>query len=118
MDSSDIGKTALYKNIDDEKYELFLKLLSFEKGEFLNVLDTLTNKEVVLKLLDIFAGESIKFPNRKAFIWVLEKVSMYMYLKEHNFTQDAYYVVSKEYDKTVYEVKKIVAVIDKNLQVK
>lgn len=118
MDLEDIGKTSLFKDISDEQYDLFLKLLSFENGDFLQAISSLTNKETVLKLLDIFSGEYIRFPNRKSLIWVLTKVSMYTYLKERNFSQDAYYVVSKEYDKTVYEIKKIVNVIEKNLQSK
>lgn len=114
----DIGKTALFKDLDDEKYELFLKLLSFENNEFLQVINTMTDRNTVLKLLDIFAGEYIKFPNRKSVIWVLDKVNMYIYLKNRNFSPEAYYTVSKEYDRTVYEIKKIVNVIEKNLQTK
>lgn len=116
--NEDIGKTALFKDLDDEKYNLFLQLLSFENAEFLKVFDSLTDRNTVLKLLDIFGGECIKFPNRKSVIWVLEKVNMYTYLKSRNFSQEAYYVVSKEYDRTVYEIKKIVNVIEKNLQSK
>lgn len=112
----DIGKTALFKDLSDDKYDLFLKLLSFENAEFLEVLNTMTDKNTVLKLLDVFAGEYIKFPNRKSVVWVLEKVCMYTYLKNRNFSDEAYYVVSKDYDRTVYEIKKIVNVIEKNLQ--
>lgn len=114
----DIGKTALFKDLDDDKYDLFLKLLSFENSEFLNILDIMTDKNTLLKLLDVFAGEYIKFPNRKSVIWALDKVNMYTYLKQHDFSQEAYYVVSKEYNRTVYEIKKIVNVIEKNLQLK
>lgn len=114
----DIGKTVLFKDLDDEKFDLFLRLLSFESGEFLDIINTMTNRKTLLKLLDTLAGESIKFPNRKSLIWILEKVNMYMYLKRHDFSQDAYYVISKEYDRTVYEIKKIVNVIEKNLQTK
>lgn len=112
----DIGKTVLFKDLDDEKFELFLKILSFENSEFLNVLNTMTDKNTLLKILDIFAGEYIKFPNRKSLIWVLEKVNMYTYIKKHNFAPEAYTTVSKEYDRTVYEIKKIVSVIEKNLE--
>ena len=114
----DIGKTVLFRDLDDEKFELFLKLLSFENNEFLNIINIMTDKNTLLKLLDVFAGEYIKFPNRKSIIWVLEKVNMYTYLKQHDFSQEAYATVSKEYDRTVYEIKKIVNVIEKNLQVK
>ena len=118
MNLEDIGKTSLFKDLSDEQYELFLKLLSFENNEFLNVINSLTDKDTLLKLLDIFAGEYVRFPNRKSLIWVLTKVNMYTYLKERNFSHDAYYVVSKEYNKTIYEIKKIVNVIEKNLQSK
>ena len=111
----DIGKTTLFKDLDDEKYSLFLQLLSFENSEFLDVIDKMTDRNTLLKLLDVFAGEYIRFPNRKSVIWVLEKVNMYTYLKNRNFSDEAYYTVSKEYDRTVYEIKKIVNVIDKNL---
>lgn len=111
----DIGKTTLFKDLDDEKYELFLQLLSFENSEFLKVIDTMTDRNTLLKLLDVFAGEYIRFPNRKSVIWVLEKVNMYTYLKSRDFSDEAYYTVSKEYDRTVYEIKKIVNVIEKNL---
>lgn len=112
----DIGKTSLFKDLSNEKYELFLKLLSFENNEFIDIINKMTDKNTVLKLLDTFAGEYIKFPNRKSVIWVLEKVNMYMYLKSRNFSEDAYYIISKDYDRTVYEIKKIVNVIEKNLQ--
>ena len=111
----DIGKTALFKDLSDEKYELFLKLLSFENNEFLEVLSKMTDKNTLLKLLDVFSGEYIRFPNRKRIIWVLEKVNIYTYLKNKNFSDEAYYTVSKEYDRTIYEIKKIVNVIEKNL---
>lgn len=111
----DIGKTSLFKDLSDEKYELFLKLLSFENNEFLEVIDKMTDRNTLLQLLDVFAGEYVKFPNRKSVIWVLQKVNMYTYLKQKNFSDDAYRFVSKEYDRTVYEIKKIVKVIEKNL---
>ena len=111
----DIGKTALFKDLSDEKYELFLKLLSFENNEFLEVLSKMTDKNTLLKLLDVFSGEYIRFPNRKSVIWVLEKVNIYTYLKNKNFSDESYYTVSKEYDRTIYEIKKIVNVIEKNL---
>lgn len=111
----DIGKTTLFKDLDDEKYSLFLQLLSFENSEFLEVIDKMTDRNTLLKLLDVFAGEYIRFPNRKSVIWVLEKVNMYTYLRSRNFSDEAYYTVSKEYDRTVYEIKKIVNVIEKNL---
>ena len=111
----DIGKTTLYKDLDDEKYDLFLKLLSFDNSEFLSIINQMTDRNTLLKLLDVFAGEYIRFPNRKSVIWVLEKVNMYTYLKSRNFSDEAYYTVSKEYDRTVYEIKKIVNVIEKNL---
>ena len=114
----DIGKTALFKDMSDDKYELFLKLLSFENNEFIDIINKMTDKNTVLKLLDTFAGEYIKFPNRKSVIWVLEKVNMYLYLKARNFSDEAYYIVSKDYDRTVYEIKKIVNVIEKNLNSK
>lgn len=114
----DIGKTVLFKDLDEDKFELFLKFLSFEKSEFLNIIRVMTDNNTLLKLLDTFAGTSIRFPNRKSLIWVLEKVNIYTYLKNHNFSQDAYYTMSKEYDRTVYELKKIVNVIEKNLQTK
>lgn len=116
MNQEDVGKTALYKNIDDERYDLFIKLLSFENSEFLEVLNNMTDKDTVLKLLDVFAGEYIKFPNRRSVIWVLEKVNIYTYLKKRNFSDEAYSVISKEVDRTVYEIKKIVSVIEKNLE--
>lgn len=114
-EQEDVGKTALYKNLDDEKYELFMKLISFDNTEFLSIIDIMAGRNTLLMLLDTFAGESIKFPNRKSVIWALEKVHMYMYLKERNFSQEAYHTVSKMYDRSVYEIKKIVKVIDKNL---
>lgn len=114
----DIGKTVLFKDLDDEKYELFLNILSFENGEFLDILHKMIDRNTLLKLLDVFAGEYIKFPNRKSVIWVLDKVNMYTYLKNRDFSDEAYRVVSKEYDRTVYEIKKIVNVIQKNLQSK
>ena len=112
----DIGKTSLYKDLSDEKYDLFLKLLSFENSEFLDVLNKMTDRNTVLQILDVFAGEYIKFPNRKSVLWVLQKVNMYTYLKQKDFSEDAYKFISKEYDRTVYEIKKIVKVIEKNLE--
>lgn len=115
---NDVGKTALYKDLDDEKYDLFVKLLSFDNSDFLDVLVKMVDRNTLLKLLDTFAGESIRFPNRKSVIWVLEKVSMYIYLKRRNFSEEAYRTVSKDYDRTVYEIKKIVNIINKNLDIK
>lgn len=111
----DIGKTSLFKDLSDDKYDLFLKLLSFENSEFLDVLCKMTDRNTVLQILDVFAGEYIKFPNRKSVLWVLQKVNMYTYLKQKDFSEDAYKFISKEYDRTVYEIKKIVKVIEKNL---
>ena len=90
----DIGKTSLFKDLSDDKYDLFLKLLSFENSEFLDVLCKMTDRNTVLQILDVFAGE---------------------YLKQKDFSEDAYKFISKEYDRTVYEIKKIVKVIEKNL---
>ena len=116
--SEDIGKTSLYKDLPDDKYKLFIRLLSIENNEFLSVINEMTNKNTVLKLLDTFAGESIRFPNRKSVIWVLDKVNIYIYLKKKDFSDEAYSYMSKEYNRTVYELKKIVRVIDKELNEK
>lgn len=115
INQEDIGKTALYKDLDDDKYDLFMQLLSFENNDFLTVLNNVVDRNSLLMLLDTFAGESIKFPNRKSVIWVLEKVHIYTYLKERDFSQEAYRTISKMYDRSVYEIKKIVNVIEKNL---
>ena len=75
-EDKDIGKTVIYRNLTDEQYNSFIKLLSLENFEFIRILDTFTNgnKELVLKMLDVLAGESLKFPTRK-------NVSDYYYYK-------------------------------------
>ena len=58
MDSenlNDVGKTVLYRDLDNDKYELFITLLSFENSEFLDVLYKMVDKNTLLKILDIFA---------------------------------------------------------------
>lgn len=114
-DNNDLGKTVLFKDISSDKYKLFIDLLSFENNEFLKILDNAVDENTMLQLLDIFAGESIKFPTRKSIIWLLDKVNMYTYIKKHDFSDEAYYTMSKQYDRTVYEIKKIISVIQKNL---
>ena len=55
----DIGKTTLFKDLDDEKYSLFLQLLSFENSEFLDVIDKMTDRKIKRFIVPIIDGTKV-----------------------------------------------------------
>lgn len=120
MDSGDkqkqVGSLLKYKNLNAEDLDLYLTLIYNTKYKYLvslrNILD---NDKKFLELLDIFAGIRIWFPERERTYRYLEKSCTYNYLKNRDFSKDAYSVISKLVEKRVIQVKSMITNLEATL---
>lgn len=105
----ELGCLALFKNITDEDMELFIDLVTNDFSPFLRVLYNIVgDKNKILRILDAFEGQRIYFQDRKKFYKTLEKVTIYNYIKNHNYAPEAYSSMSKQFQKRVSQLRNIV----------
>jgi len=111
------GSFSVYRGITDEELETFFRLAGLEDCAFLKVIKEYSgDNDLILMLLDAFAGEKIQFPERKKCLRLLDRSFMYNYLKDNSFSKEAYRTVSKQKDKTTLQIKNMVDVVDRNLK--
>lgn len=103
------GSLLLFRKATEEDIDLMLKLMSSEKYEFLTILRTVVLSDIdLVKLLDMMSGAKVTFPERRKVYKTLEKVFIYNYVKERDFSQQSYVAMAKQYGKRVTQVKAIV----------
>ena len=101
---------------------LFLSLIDLEPTEkeiFLNYLCKCKHLESIyyleaefgdklLEFLDLFQGETIKVPSKNELVSIANNSIIYNYLKERDFTEDAYSRASTLFKKRVTVLERIV----------
>ena len=100
------GCLVTFRKMDEEQYNIFIKQLSDNISYKLDILRNILNDDLLfLKILDVFAGETISFPNRKQSFQYLDRTFMYTYAKKRGFTEDAFNSVSKQFGEKLAVVK-------------
>lgn len=85
-----IGYIALL-DMSDEEFELLLDYFEYKKkSPCVRYLASLVGKDTFLEMLDLFAGDQFKIPMRNESIKIINYVSIYNYLKQRDFTEEAY----------------------------
>lgn len=111
-----VGNLLKYKSIKKEDIDLFLILLFNNKYKLLAPLRDIIDDDIkFLEILDLFAGSRIWFPERLRSYRNLERATTYNYLKERNFSPEAYKSVAKQIDKRIIQTKSLMETIDATL---
>lgn len=100
------GCLVTFRKMTDEQYKILEKQLSDNVSYKLGILKNVVNdNELFLKILDIFAEESINFPKRKQLFQYLDRTFMYTYVKNRGFTEEAFNSVAKHFGEKLAVVK-------------
>lgn len=110
---NDVGSLALFKNITNDDINLFIDLITNDFSPFVKVLYNIVgDRSVVLKIIDAFEGQRIYFPDRKKSFKTMERVVIYNYIVNHNYSDESYSTMSKQFSKRVSQIRNIVNRID------
>ena len=108
-----VGSLVNFKDMTEEQKDIFIKLMSDDYSYMFQVLyNTVGNINDFLKLIDIFAGKRILFPNRKKTYKLLYKIQIYTYIKSKNYSPDAYKLLARQCKKRVSQIKSIVSRVE------
>lgn len=111
-----VGCLVEFNDIDYKQRELLISLLSREYSYIFQVLFTIIEDDALtLKLIDIFADKKIKFPSRKKVYKTLEKIKIYTYAKNHNYSETSINVLAKQYKKRPSQIKMLIDKINDTL---
>jgi hypothetical protein len=113
-----IGNLLKYRNISEEDIDLYLALITNNsRYRFLLPLrDIVDDDQKFLQILDLFAGTRMWFPDRIRTYRYLERATTYNYLKDRNFSPDAYKTIAKQIDKRVTQTKSLMTTIEATLE--
>ena len=115
MDSNtkDVGNLLKFKNVSKEDIDLFLMLLYNNKYKLLLPLrDIIDDDQKFLEVVDLFAGYRLWFPERIKTYRYLERATTYNYLKERNFSPQAYKSIAKQIDKRVIQTRSLMETVE------
>ena len=118
-----MGSLLQYRDIDSKDRELMIALLSDKNKSkdkennsdsylFKVLFNVIEDDYLVIELADIFAGKKISFPSRKKLYKLLEKIRIYKFVKNRNYSESAYILLSKKYKKRINQLKSCVTRID------
>lgn len=111
------GSLLLFRKATEEDIDIMLRLMSSDKYEFISILRSVIHDDVdLLKLLDMMSGSKVVFPDRRKVYKTLEKVFIYQYVKDREFSQQSFVAMAKQYDKRVTQVKAIVDTMRRTLE--
>ena len=84
-------------------------MITNDFSPFLRVLyNIVDDKTLILKILDAFEGQRIYFPDRKKIFKTMERVVIYNYIVNHNYSEESYSAMSKQFSKRVSQIRNIV----------
>lgn len=105
----DVGSLIIFKNMTAEQQELFIRLIGDDYSSNIQVLyNIIEDKNKALMLIDLFAGKKLAFPDRKKLYRLLEKIKIYTYVKNHNFSKQSLVTMAKQYKRRTSQIKTIV----------
>ena len=94
-DDFELGKLLNFKDLDDDKLKIFIKLLSDDCSSTFQVIsNVLEDNYLFVELLDIFAGSKIQFPTRKKLYKLLEKTYIYSFVKKSKISKTFVSIIS------------------------
>lgn len=112
----ELGSLLLFNKATDEDLDLLIQLLARGRYEYVTLLrEIIKDNQALVELFDVLAGQKVQFPERRKIYKTLEKVFIYNYCKNNNFSENSYIFMSKQYGKRVPQVKAIVETMNKFL---
>lgn len=103
------GALLLFRKATKEDIDLMLKLLSSERYEFISLFREIIDDDIeLIKMLDMMSGAKILFPERRKIYKTLEKVFIYNYIKAHDFSNQSYITMAKQYNKRTTQVRSLI----------
>lgn len=108
-----VGSLLAFKDLTKEQKDIFIKLISDDYSYLFQVLfNIIEDDNLVLEIIDILAGQKIQFPTRKKLYKLLEKIKIYTFVKNKNYSQDSCKLLAKQYNKRISQIKSAVDRID------
>lgn len=101
------GALSVVSLSKDEK-SLFIDYLMAEKPDLNSDLLEILFGDKFLMILDAFAGNSVKFPNRDYLEKIISYIKIYSYCKMHGFSNDSYDLAAKIFKRRRVSVVRIV----------
>lgn len=109
------GILSLIQMNKDER-DLFLDYMkSLKDTYYYDVLYTFFEDDF-FEFLDLFAGESVRVPQRHYIMKVVKYVKIYCYCKERGFTEESYRKASKIWGKRKSSVKRAINKVERVLR--
>lgn len=100
------GSLLLFNKVEKRDIDLLLTLLCRGRYDYLMLLRDVVKDDVQLvKLFDVMAGTQIQFPERRKIYKTLEKVVIYNYCKDRDFSEDSIFIMAKQYQKRIPQVR-------------
>ena len=94
-----VGSLLAFKDLTKEQKDIFIKLISDDYSYLFQVLfNIIEDDNLVLEIIDILAGQKIQFPTRKKLYKLLEKIKIYTFVKNKNYSQDSCKLLAKQYN--------------------
>ena len=102
-----VGSLLAFKDLTKEQKDIFIKLISDDYSYLFQVLfNIIEDDNLVLEIIDILAGQKIQFPTRKKLYKLLEKIKIYTFVKNKNYSQDSCKLLAKQYNKIIENLAK------------
>lgn len=94
-------------DLNKEELDFYIKTHPTKVLEYLNMV---LGEDALFEFLDVFSGQTIRVPSRDVSLRHASEVKIYIYLKNHNFSDSA-----KEHICSMYRIKpnKLVSIINK-----
>ena len=113
----EVGKLLAFRDLTETQKDIFIKLVSNEYSYMFQVLfNVLEDDYLALELIDILAGQKLQIPSRKKLYKLLEKISIYTYIKSKNNSPEAYKLLAKQYNIRISQVKSAVNRVEQLLK--
>lgn len=108
-----VGSLIYFKDLTEEQKDLFIKLVSDDCTYLFQVLYNIVgDNNLVLEIMDIFAGQKIQFPPRKKLYKLLERIKIYTFVKSKNYSNESYKLLAKQYKKRISQIRSVSDRID------
>jgi len=101
--------------LDKEERELLIDYMTaLKRTEVYEVLENMYGVDI-LKFMDVFAGESIKIPNRNYVYKVIKYIQIYKYCERRDFTEEAIENASKVFDRRKSSITRVIDKVERVL---
>lgn len=103
-------------DFNEDEQNMFLKYLECGKG--LEAIPYLQCEfgDSLLSFLDLFAGETIRIPSKQELMNISNYILIYKYLKDRNFTDEAFTRAASIFKRRVPSLRSIVEKVENNMK--